>query len=212
MSPADARGAPRPHSREAGPRHSSEGEGFSGSPIAIAAVETSSIAQGIVTADAMMKQAEVQILHVSVLSPGRYWIVVGGDVADVRAAHRRGVEVAGDTLLDQLFIPQLHEGVMPALRGTVPPGEDDAMGIVETLTAASAIVAADAAAKAAEIVIRDLRLANGIGGKGVVVLAGSLPDVQAGVEGGRADAQRRGLLARAVVIPRLDPRLRARLG
>jgi len=180
-------------------------------PVAIAAVETSSIAQGIVTADAMVKRADVAVLHASVLSPGRYWIVVGGAVADVRSAHARGVEVAGDALLDELFIPQLHEGVLPALSGVVPPSDADAVGILETLTAASAIVAADAAAKAAAIVLRDVRLANGIGGKGVVVLTGSLPDVQASVERGRADAQKRGLLARAVVIPRMDARLRERL-
>ena len=181
-------------------------------PVAVAAVETSSIAQGIVTADAMVKRAEVEVLQASILSPGRYWIVVGGAVADVRAAHQRGVEAAGDALLDQLFIPQLHEGVLQALAGTVPPVDADALGIVETLSAASAIVAADAAAKAAAIVLRDLRLANGIGGKGVVVFAGTLPDVQAGVAAGREEAQRRGLLARAVVIPRLDPRLRERIG
>ncbi len=181
------------------------------SHVAIAAVETSSIAQGMVTADAMVKQAEVQVLHASVLSPGRYWILIGGDVANVRAAHKRGVEVAADALLDQLFIPQLHGGVMPALSGTVPPSEDDALGILETLSAASAIVAADAAAKAADIVLRDLRLANGIGGKGVVVFSGPLSEVQASVERGRADAQQRGLLARAVIIPRMDARLRARL-
>ena len=180
-------------------------------PVAIAALETSSIAQGWVTADAMVKEAEVSVLESSVLSPGRYWIVVGGDVAPVRAAHRRGVEVAADALLDQLFIPQLHEGVLPALRGVVAPSDDDAVGVIETLTAASAIVAADRAAKAARIVLRDLRLANGIGGKGVVVLSGSLPDVQAAVDDGRSDASRRGLLARAVVIPRMDARLRARI-
>jgi microcompartment protein CcmL/EutN len=180
-------------------------------PVAIAAIETASIAQGMVTADAMVKQAEVEVLEASILSPGRYWIVVGGDVAPVRSAHRRGVEVAGDTLLDQLFIPQLHAGVLPALRGVVPGSEDDAVGVLETLTAASAIVAADDAAKMASIVLRDLRLANGIGGKGVVVLSGDLPDVQAAIEAGRAGAQKRGLLARAVVIPRMDARLRARI-
>jgi microcompartment protein CcmL/EutN len=63
----------------------------------------------------------------------------------------------------------------------------------------------------ASIVLRDLRLANGIGGKGVVVLSGDLPDVQAAIEAGRAGAQKRGLLARAVVIPRMDARLRARI-
>jgi microcompartment protein CcmL/EutN len=180
-------------------------------PVAIAAIETASIAQGMVTADAMVKQAEVEVLEASILSPGRYWIVVGGDVAPVRSAHRRGVEVAGDTLLDQLFIPQLHAGVLPALRGVVPGSEDDAVGVLETLTAASAIVAADAAAKAAGIVVADLRLANGIGGKGVVTVTGTLPDVEAAVAAGRADAQKRGLLARAVVIPRMHPVLREHL-
>ncbi len=181
-------------------------------PVAIAAVETSSIAQGFVVADAMIKQADVEVLEASTLSPGRYWILIGGDVAPVRASHRRGVEVAADTLLDELFIPQLHAGVFPALRGLVPSSEDDALGIVETLTAASAIVAADAAAKNAGITLRDVRLASGIGGKGVVTLSGSVSDVQAGVAAGRELAQKRGLLARSVVIPRLDPRLRARLG
>jgi len=181
------------------------------SPVAIAAVETSSIAQGVVTADAMMKQAEVELLEASVLSPGRYWIVVGGEVATVRASHKRGVEVAADTLLDQLLIPQLDAGVLRALRGLAGGGEDDSVGLLETLTAASAIVAADAAAKAAAITLRDLRLANGIGGKGVVVLSGALPDVQAAVASGRAEAERRGLLARAVVVPRMDARLRARI-
>jgi len=180
-------------------------------PVAVAAVETSSIAQGIVTADAMMKQAEIEVLEASILSPGRYWILIGGEVATVRAAHRRGVEVAGDTLLDQLLIPQLHGGVLPALQGIVPKSDSDAVGVLETLTAASAIVAADVAAKAADVVLRDLRLANGIGGKGVVVLTGTLPEVQAAIAGGRVDAQQRGLLARAVVIPRMDSRLRARL-
>ena len=181
------------------------------SPVAIAAIETSSIAQGLVTADAMVKQAEVELLEASVLSPGRYWIVVGGEVATVRAAHKRGVEVAADTLLDQLMIPQLDPGVLRALRGLAGGGDDESVGVLETLTAASAIVAADAAAKTSAITLRDLRLANGIGGKGVVVLSGALSDVQAAVAGGRAEAERRGLLARAVVVPRMDARLRARI-
>jgi microcompartment protein CcmL/EutN len=180
-------------------------------PVALAAIETSSIAQGVVIADAMVKEAEVELLEASVLSPGRFWVVVGGEVATVRAAHRRGREVAADTLLDELFIPQLHAGVLPAMRGVTGPSEDEAVGVVETLSAASAIVAADAAAKRAGITLRDLRLANGIGGKGVVVLSGRLPEVQAAVAAGREDAERRGFLARAVVVPRIDTRLRARI-
>jgi len=180
--------------------------------VAIAAVETGSIAQGAVVGDAMVKTAEVEILEASVLSPGRYWVVIGGGVAEVRAAHARGVEVAADTLLDQLLIPQVHPMVLAAARGTVPRGDgDDALGVIETLTASSAIVAADFAAKAARVTLRDLRLANGIGGKGVLYLTGEVGEVEAAVAAGREEAQRRGLLARAVVIPRLHAQMKERI-
>ena len=181
-------------------------------PVAIGALETSSIAQGTVAADAMVKTAEVELIEACPISPGKYWVLIGGEVGPVRHAFRRGVEVAGDTLLDQLMIPQLHEQVLPALRGVVTPGEHDALGVIETLTAAAAIVAADRAAKAADVQLRDLRLANGLGGKGVLFLSGDVSNVQAAVEAGRAEAHSRGLLARAVVIPRLHPLLRSRVG
>ncbi len=180
-------------------------------PVAIGAVETSSIAQGAVVADAMVKTAEVELVEVGPLSPGKFWVLIGGEVATVRASFTRGVEVAADTLLDSLFIPQLHDMVLPALRGTCPPHDHDALGVIETLTAASAIVAADRAAKAAEVLLRDLRLANGLGGKGVLWLTGAVGDVQAAVEAGRAEAQARGLLARSVVIPRLHRQVKARM-
>jgi len=180
-------------------------------PVAIAAVETSSIAQGTVAADAMVKTAEVDVLELGPLSPGKFWVLIGGEVATVRAAHARGLEVAAETVLDSLFIPQLHEQVLAALRGTCPPADHDALGVIETLTAASAIVAADRAAKAAEVLLRELRLANGLGGKGVVWLSGAVGDVQAAVEAGRAEALGKGLLARSVVIPRLHAQLKSRL-
>ena len=119
--------------------------------------------------------------------------------------------MAGETLLDSLFIPQLDAMVLPALRGTCPPVDHDALGVIETLTAAAAVLAADRAAKAAEVVLRDLRLANGLGGKGVLWLSGAVSDVEAAVEAGRSEALRQGLLTRSVVIPRLHPQMKARL-
>uniref|UniRef100_A0A832MJF4 BMC domain-containing protein n=1 Tax=Eiseniibacteriota bacterium TaxID=2212470 RepID=A0A832MJF4_UNCEI len=180
-------------------------------PVAIAAVETSSIAQGAVAADAMVKMAEVELLEACPVSPGKYWILIGGDVGPVRAAHRRGVETAADTLLDHFLIPQLHEAVLPALRGVAPAADDDALGVLETHTAASAILAADLAVKAADVRLRDIRLANGLGGKGVVFLTGAVGDVQAAVAAGAEEARRRGLLARHVVVPRLHAQVRARI-
>ena len=176
--------------------------------VAIAAIETSSIAQGTVVGDAMVKQAEVTLLRASPLSPGKYWVLIGGDVGPVRASHARGLEVAADSLLDSLFIPQLHAMVLPALRGTVPALEADSLGVIETLTAASAILAADRAAKAAAVTVRDLKLSNGLGGKGFVFLGGEVGDVQAAVEAGRAEALQKGLLVRSVVVPRLHPQMK----
>jgi microcompartment protein CcmL/EutN len=178
--------------------------------VAIAAVETSSIAQGTLAADAMVKTAEVELIEACPISPGKYWVLIGGEVSPVRHAFERGLEVAGDTVLDQLLIPQLHEQVLPALRGVAPAADHDALGVIETLTAAAAVVAADRAAKAADVLLRDLRLANGLGGKGVLFLSGAVSDVQAAVEAGRAEALKRGLLARSVVIPRLHASLKAR--
>ncbi len=177
--------------------------------IAIAAIETGSIAQGAVAGDAMVKQAEVDLLRATPLSPGRFWVLIGGEVGPVRAAHARGLEVAGDALLDSLFIPRLDPMVLPALRGDRPRLEADALGVIETLTAASAIVAADRAAKTAAVTLGDLRLANGIGGKGVVFLGGEVGDVQAAVAAGREEALAKGLLVRSVVVPRLHPQMKA---
>ena len=179
--------------------------------VAVGAIETSSIAQGALAADAMVKTAEVELIHATTLSPGKYWVLIGGEVATVRAAFRRGVEIAADTLLDSLLIPQLHAMVLPALTGTAPRTDHDALGVIETLSAASAIVAADRAAKTADIVVRELRLANGLGGKGVLYVTGDISNVQAAVEAGRADALAKGLLARSVVIPRLHAQMKAKL-
>jgi microcompartment protein CcmL/EutN len=176
--------------------------------VAIAAIETSSIAQGTVVGDAMVKQAEVTLLQARTLSPGKYWVLIGGEVGPVRASHARGLEVAADTLLDSLFIPQLHDMILPALKGTVLPLEADALGVIETLTAAAAIVAADRAAKTSAVTIRDVRLADGLGGKGFVFLGGEVGDVQVAVEAGRAEALARGLLVRSVVVPRLHPQMK----
>jgi microcompartment protein CcmL/EutN len=179
--------------------------------VAIAAIETSSIAQGAVVGDAMVKTAEIELVEARTLSPGKFWVLVTGGVAEVRAAHRRGVEIAAETLLDQIFIPQLHAMVTPALTGPVAGPDHDALGVIETLSAASAVLAADRAAKTAPVLVRLIRLANGLGGKGYVHLTGDVADVQAAVSAGRAEAQTAGLLVRSVVIPRLAADMKTRL-
>jgi microcompartment protein CcmL/EutN len=101
--------------------------------------------------------------------------------------------------------------VIQALAGTAQQADHDSLGVIETMTAAATIVAADQAAKAAEVVVRDIKLANGLGGKGYFYVSGSVSDVQAAIEAGRGDALKRGLLTRSVVVPRLHAQMKAKI-
>ena len=69
----------------------------------------------------------------------------------------------------------------------------------------------DAAAKAADVRLLEMRLANGLGGKSFVLISGDVPNVEAAMEAGVALVQAEGLLVRSVIIPQLHPDMRAKI-
>lgn len=172
-------------------------------------LELCSVARGVEVADAVLKQAEVELLFSAPVHPGKYALLFTGTVEDVRSSLRRGEELAGADLVDKLHIPQIHEQLIPGLRRRGEPivGVLDAVGVVETTTIASAIVACDLALKTANVDLLDLRIANGLGGKSFFTVTGVVSDVRAAVVAGARFAQEHGLLAREVVIPRPHPDL-----
>lgn len=175
----------------------------------IGLLEICSIARGIEVADGVLKEARVEMLFATPVQPGKYVLLVTGSVHDVRLAIARGVQIAGTDIVDQLVIPQVHEGIVPMLRrkGGRINGSLDAIGIVETNTVASSILSADAALKTATVDLIDFRIANGLGGKSFFALTGEVSDVRSSVAAGAKLAQEKGLLARDVVIPRPHPEL-----
>jgi microcompartment protein CcmL/EutN len=178
---------------------------------AIALVETNSIAAGILTGDAMVKRAVVQLLEARSICPGKYMVLIGGEVGPVREAWQVGTETAADALVDQLLLPNVHPSVFPALMSATAPRGDEALGIIETVTAAVCIVASDAAVKAADVQLLEIRLANGLGGKSFVLLEGTVADVEAAVKAGVEWVKQEGLLIRQVIIPQLHEHMRARI-
>jgi microcompartment protein CcmL/EutN len=176
---------------------------------ALGLVETDTVARGVVVTDGVLKMAPVELLFAGEVSPGKFVVLFGGDVGPTRSSHGRGVEIAGERRVDDLLIPQLHPGVVPALEHRAQDAVYDALGTVETTTVASTILAADRGAKAARITLRRIRLAQGIGGKGFVYLTGSVFDVEAAVTAGRAAAGVH--LADWSIIPRLHDRARDHL-
>jgi microcompartment protein CcmL/EutN len=169
---------------------------------ALALVDFSSIAAGIEAADAMVKRAEIDVIRAGTVQPGRYLVLIGGAVADVQESLGAGRDVGGDAVLDYVFLPHVHPEVVEAIGGGRVPDVADALGIVETASVAAAIHAADAGIKGAAVRLVELRLADGLGGKGIVLYSGLVADVQTAVEIG-VEVLRPDLLVRQVVIPQL---------
>ncbi len=170
---------------------------------ALALIDFESIAAGIEAADAMVKRAQIDLLKVGTVQPGRYLVLIGGSVADVEESFAAGLEVGADAVLDRVFLPHVHPEVVSAIAGGRVPDVRDALGVVETATVASVIRAADAGVKGADVRLVEVRLADGLGGKGIVLFSGLVADVEAAVEIGVASLDAPNLLIRQVVIPQL---------
>jgi microcompartment protein CcmL/EutN len=149
---------------------------------AIALLEFDSIAVGVRAGDAMVKRAPVQVTYAGTVHPGKYLVLVGGDVASVEESYAAGLDVGRDALVDRIFLPAVHPEVVRILRGMRGRVTGDAVGVVETRTAASTIGAADRGRKGAEVELVEIRLADRLGGKAYCVFSGAVADVEAAVE------------------------------
>ncbi len=178
---------------------------------AIGVLEIASIAWGVDVADAMAKVAPVDFVDTVMVTPGKYVVVVHGDPSAVDSSVTRGREIAGDQVVDWLLIPYIHPQVYTAIRNESACDSIQALGLVETASVATGIVAADRAAKAAEVQLLQLHLARGIGGKSILTLTGALHEVEAAVEAGRAEAESAGKLVATRVIANPHPDLAQRL-
>ena len=170
-------------------------------------LEWDSVAQGLFASDALAKEADVTTIAVRPVTPGRFVALFTGEVEEVRASLQRGLEVGGDSVVDSLFLPHPHPGLVPAIGARTGLGAVDAVGVIETLSLCSLLVAADAAAKTAAVDLLEIRLAMGLGGKAFCVVAGGVSDVESAVARGTELARERGHHLRSVVIPRPDARI-----
>lgn len=174
---------------------------------ALGMIELKSVAKGIITTDLIAKKAPVRILATNPICPGKYMVLFCGEVADVEESMKAGIEAGGDNLVNDLFLPQVHKSVIPAITGTTDIKNFGAIGVIETFSIASCIVAADIAAKTTPIDLVELRLANGLGGKGYFVMTGDLADIEASLEAARDFVRGEGLLAGCEIIQSPHPDL-----
>lgn len=174
----------------------------------IGLLEFASIARGIECVDRVLKEALVRVLFARPVSPGKYVVMFTGSVDDVDASLRAAALLGADALVDRLFLPAVHESVLATLERPLMIPPLDAVGVLETATVASTLWAADVAAKTASVTLFELQLAQGLGGKSFVSFCGAVDDVEAALDAGAADAERRGLLIGRVLIPRAHEQMR----
>lgn len=175
---------------------------------AIGLIELNSIARGFEVTDVLLKTSESDLVEAHSVCPGKFIVLITGTVADVEASMKSGLEMAKEALIDKLLIPNIDSQLVPAIRGTADVENLDAMGIIETFSAASSIIAADTAVKAAHIKLIEVRLANALGGKAYVTLTGEVGAVRTAVNEGCNALKGEGILISRVVIPQPHKDLR----
>jgi len=170
---------------------------------ALALLEFTEVPAGVDAVDALLKRAPVAFLRSGTVTHGRYLVLFGGSTAATAEALTAAVAVGGAPLLDQAFLPDVHTALFNAVLGArrKPSGS---LLVLETETAASLVRAVEAALKGTPVDLVELRLSDeGLSGKGVAFLSGTLPDVGAALqlaEGGLGDPPR-GLTHRLIASP-----------
>ncbi|EAX2675625.1 propanediol utilization microcompartment protein PduT, partial [Salmonella enterica] len=104
---------------------------------AIGILELTSIAKGMELGDAMLKSANVDLLVSKTICPGKFLLMLGGDIGAIQQAIETGTSQAGEMLVDSLVLANIHPSVLPAISGLNSVDKRQAVGIVETWSVAA---------------------------------------------------------------------------
>jgi len=166
----------------------------------IGMIEYRSIAKAIESTDAMLKSANVELILSNPVCPGKYITLINGEVGAVESAMKVGKAVGGIFVVDDYIIPNVSEKIFPALSGTTSLDVIGSIGVIETMSAVSSIIAADIAVKAANVELIEIRMARGLGGKGFMTMTGELSSVRSAVESCEDKLKESGCIIAAVII------------
>ncbi len=166
----------------------------------IGLIELSSIASGMLAADIMLKTSQVELILSRSICSGKYIVLIGGDVAAVQTSLDAAVNNLDFSVIDTFVIPNVHPDIFPAISGHTKVDKLESLGILEAYSVASLIEGADAAVKASNVQLIEIRLAMALGGKAFCTLTGEVAAVTSAVEAGAYIIGKRGLLVNKVVI------------
>lgn len=171
-------------------------------------VEYQNVSTGVQAADIMVKTSEVDIIEAQTVCPGKYIVIIKGELSAVKASVEASKVRFGEGLIDSFVLGNPHESIFPAIYGAVPvSNEVSALGVLETFDASQIIVAADVAAKTAVVSLIELRVARGMCGKSYMFITGEVAAVTAAIEKAKDAVGDKGMYLASSVIPRPDQKL-----
>ncbi len=170
-------------------------------------VECTTVSTGFKAADDMAKAANVELLQAEATCPGKFVILITGELSAVRSSVERAEAAYAEKVIDTFVLGNPHEMIFPAIYGTASPERIDALGVLETYDVAAMIVAADVAAKTSLVQLLELRLAKGMCGKSYMTITGSVSAVEAAIEAAKRSAGDKGMFLDESVIARPSEQL-----
>lgn len=167
---------------------------------AIGMVEYKSVAIGIEAADTMLKAARIDILEAQTVCPGKYIVLISGDISAVETAVKATKDQFEVHLIDSFVLGNPHDSIFSAMYGTAEIKEIQALGIMETFSAASIIVAADVVAKTSAVELIELRIAKGMCGKSYLLVTGKVEAVNTAIKQAKVEVGEDGMFLESAVI------------
>ena len=174
---------------------------------AIGMAEYQTVSTGIRAADLMVKTADVDIMEAQTVCPGKYIVLICGELSAVRAAVDATKTMYGGKLIDSFVLGNPDESIFPAIYGANAVENKNALGVLETFSAASIIVAADMAAKTANVRLIELRIAKGMCGKSYMMITGEVSAVEASIQRAKELVAEKGMYLDSSVIAHPDRRM-----
>lgn len=172
----------------------------------IGIVEFRSVAIGISAIDKIVKASDVRIVDAKAICPGKYYIIFAGSVSAVSNSMNVIRKEEETFIIDSANISNVYPEIFSALFQTAEIKEWKSIGIIETITSPSIFVAADAAVKATNVDLVEVRVARALGGKNTVIINGDVSSVEESIRAGIAYPEKKDFLVdyRVIASPHQD--------
>lgn len=150
---------------------------------ALAIIEYKSVPAGIYAADAILKKSPISLIRSGTIGEGKYLVLFAGTTASVEEAYQEGLFQGGLQVLDDIFLPDIHEELYAAIFEKKAKVGEAPVFILETPSVAICVGAVEQALKGVPVKLLEFRMGDPrMAGRGLAILQGDLHDLEAAQE------------------------------